>query len=223
MNDTGSMVRALLRDHGTTYCEQAGITLRDKPSPLFELLVLAMLLAKPISADIAVAASRELRHIGVRSARGTLDTTWQQRVDALGRAHYKRYDESTATRLEGAARRVTERWKGDLRRLAAEADGRPAKAGTLLTEVPGIGPAGASIFLREVQRVWPWLRPYIDQRVLEGARDAELPHSREGLATVFAGHDAAALGAALVRLTTRGHGSASSSGRRPAVTWSARP
>jgi hypothetical protein len=56
-----------------------------------------------------------------------------------------------------------------------------------------------------------------------GARDAELPHSREGLATVFAGHDAAALGAALVRLTTRGHGSASSSGRRPAVTWSARP
>lgn len=210
MSDIDATVRRLLREHGTTYCEQAGITLRDKPSPLFELLVLAMLLAKPISADIAVAASRELRRIGVRTARGTLDTTWQQRVDALGRAHYKRYDESTATRLDEAARLVIERWKGDLRRLAAEADTQPKKAAGLLTEVPGIGPAGADIFLREAQRVWPWLRPHVDQRVLDGAREAGLPRSRDALARVFEGRDAAALGAALVQLTIRGAGAAGS-------------
>ena len=204
MSDVDSIVRSLMRDHGTTYCEQAGITLRDKPSPLFDLLVLAILLAKPISADMAVAASVELRRIGVRTARGTLGTTWQQRVDALGRAHYRRYDESTATRLEEAAQLVLSRWKGDLRRLAAEAGGRPQEAARLLTEIPGIGPAGADIFLREAQRVWPWLMPYLDQRVLDGARRAGLPGSRKELIEVFRGRDAAALGAALVRLTTRG-------------------
>lgn len=204
MSDIDAIVHRLLRDHGTTYCEQAGITLRDKPGALFQLLVLALLLAKPISADIAVTASVELRHIGVRTARGTRDTDWQARVDALGRARYKRYDESTATRLEEAARLVTERWKGDLRRLAAEADRHADAAAALLTEVPGIGPAGADIFLREAQRVWPWLRPYLDRRVLDGARKAGLPHSRRGLARVFEGRDAAALGAALVRLTTIG-------------------
>ncbi len=204
MSDVDSIVRSLLRDRGTTYCEQAGITLRDKPSPLFDLLVLAILLAKPISADMAVAASAELRRIGVRTARGTLGTTWQQRVDALGRAHYRRYDESTATRLEEAAQLVLSRWKGDLRRLAVEAGGRPHEAARLLTEIPGIGPAGADIFLREAQRVWPWLRPYVDKRVLDGARRAGLPGSCEELVDVFQGRDPAALGAALVRLTTRG-------------------
>jgi hypothetical protein len=204
MGDTASIIRSLLRRHGTTYCEQAGFTLRDKPSPLFQLLVLAILLAKPISADIAVAASRELRRIGVRTAAGTLRTTWQQRVDALGRAHYRRYDESTSTRLEQAARQVADRWGGDLRRLAAEGGDDPAAVSRLLTTVPGIGPAGADIFLREAQRIWPWTRPHLDDKVIEGARRAGLPHSRSALAAVFQGRDAAALGAALVWLTTTG-------------------
>ena len=38
---------------GTTYADEAGITLRDKPMPLFELLVLCMLASKPIDATIA--------------------------------------------------------------------------------------------------------------------------------------------------------------------------
>jgi transposase len=202
--DRDATVRSLLRRHGRTYCEQAGFALRDKPSPLFQLLVLAMLLAKPISAEIATAACGELRRIGVRTARGALRTTWQQRVDALGRAHYRRYDESTSTRVEQAANVVLERWGGDLRRLAAEAEQDSAAAAGLLTAVPGIGPTGADIFLREAQRVWPWLRPYLDQRVLDGARRSGLPHSRAGLARAFDGQDAAALGAALVRLTTEG-------------------
>lgn len=201
MTDNDAIVRSLLAEHGRTYSEQAGFTLRDKPSPLFQLLVLAILLAKPISADIAAAASGELRRIGVRTVKGTLQTDWQERVDALGRAHYKRYDESTATRVEDAARVVLDRWDGDLRKLAAESDHQPGRAADLLTEVPGVGPAGADIFLREAQQPWSWLRPYLDQRVLDGAQQARLPHSRKALAALFEGRDAAALGAALVRVT----------------------
>ena len=59
-----------------------------------------MLSSTRISTDIAVAAARQLSAAGWRTPHRLLDSTWQQRVDALGRAHYRRYDESTATKLE---------------------------------------------------------------------------------------------------------------------------
>ena len=52
------LVGRLLKVAGTTYAEEAGITLRDKPMPLFQLLVLCMLASKPIGAAIAVQAAR---------------------------------------------------------------------------------------------------------------------------------------------------------------------
>lgn len=44
-----------------------------------------------------------------------LDATWQQRVDALGRAHYVRYDESTATALVRVSldRKLADAVRGD--------------------------------------------------------------------------------------------------------------
>jgi hypothetical protein len=51
-----SVVKVLLDRFGQTYTEQAGIKLADKPSPLYELLVLATLLSARISSDVAVAA-----------------------------------------------------------------------------------------------------------------------------------------------------------------------
>src|SRR3546814_10879802 len=58
---------ALLREHGTTYADEAGVTLRDEPSPLYQLLVLTTLSATRISAEIAVAAARELFAAGWRT------------------------------------------------------------------------------------------------------------------------------------------------------------
>src|SRR6266540_6951087 len=93
-------IQELLREHGTTYAEEAGITLRDKPAPLFQLLVLTLLASHRISAGIAGDAARELFAAGWRTPERMRRSTWQQRVDALGRAHFRRYDESTATRLD---------------------------------------------------------------------------------------------------------------------------
>jgi len=53
---------------------------------------------------------------------------------------------------------------------------------TLLAEFPGIGPAGAGIFLREVQAVWPQVSPYLDQRVPAGAGQPGLPEDAGALA-----------------------------------------
>lgn len=150
----------------STFAEDAGITLRDKPAPLYRLLVLATLLAHPIRSDTAVAAARELPRT---PAKMRASTRWD-RVGALDRAHYQRYDESTSTRLAEGAELIHDRWHDDLRRLHEEGGGDQEATARLLEEFPGIGPGAASIFLREVQGVWPDLAPYVDERAAEGAR-----------------------------------------------------
>jgi hypothetical protein len=191
-------VQALLERAGPTYARRAGIRLADKPAPLYQLLVLATLLSKPIGASIAVEAARQLRAAGGTAPRGMLRLSWQDRVDALGRAHYRRYDESTSTRLAESADFVLNRYQGDLRRLAQSAGRDRGHAGALLEEAPGIGPTGAAIFLREAQHVWRWARPFADDRVVEGAKALRLPHSTPSLTRLAGSDDLSRLGAALV-------------------------
>jgi hypothetical protein len=190
----------LLAGDARSYAEAAGIKLADKPGPLYQLLVLATLLSARISADIAVAAARELFAAGYRTPAAMAGATWQDRVDALGRGHYKRYDERTATMLGDGAGLLRDRWRGDLRKLRDEAHGDIAAIKSLLREFPGIGPAGADIFLREVQAVWPSVYPYADDRVLAAARKAGLPGGRDELAKLApSGPKLAGLTGALLR------------------------
>lgn len=194
------VVRALLETHGRTYAVEAGIPLKDTPQPLYRLLVLACLLSARIRADIAVAAAKELTAAGLRDPRRMADATWQQRVDALGRGGYRRYDERTATQLGDGATLATERYGGDLRQLRDRADGDTAEIRRLLQEFPGLGPAGADIFLREAQAVWPGTAPYLDAKALQGARALDLPTSADALLRMADGADPAVLAAALVRV-----------------------
>src|SRR5699024_12028770 len=80
----------LLTAHGRTFAADAEITLRDKPAPLWQLLVLSLLLSARISSDIAVATARELFSAGWRTPEHLRESTWQERVDALGRGGYRR-------------------------------------------------------------------------------------------------------------------------------------
>jgi hypothetical protein len=192
------LVRALLRTYGRTYAEEAGIRLEDKPGPLFQLIVLTMLLSKPISADLAIAAARELFAAGYRTPQSILDASWQDRVDALGRGHYRRYDESTSTLLAKSAQHCLDRWRGDLRRMRAEAGGDRQRLQALLTEFPGIGPTGGDIFIREVQAIWPEYRPSVDAKVVAGARALHL--SPASIADLARPEDVPRLASALVRV-----------------------
>jgi hypothetical protein len=111
-----------------------------------------------------------------------------------------RYDESSASRLTDLANRVDTDYRGDLRLLAriAKPDAREAKV--LLKQFAGIGDTGADIFLREVQDVWPWVRPYFDKRALDTAKELGLPRDAKKLATL-SGRAVAPLAAALVRVS----------------------
>ncbi len=190
---------ALLEEHGTTYAEEAGIRLRDTPQPLYQLLVLSHLLSARIRASVAVASARALFSDGMRSPRRMADATWQQRVDALGEGGYRRYDERTATQLGDGAELLLDAYGGDLRRLRRDADGDTDALRSGLRRFPGMGPAGADIFLREAQVVWPEVAPYLDSKALQGAERLGLPTSPTGLRRLAEGREPAVLAAALVR------------------------
>ncbi|MFD0558627.1 endonuclease III [Stackebrandtia endophytica] len=182
MSTKKEKVRTLLDRHGETYAEEAGINLADKPMPLYQLLVLAMLLSARIRASTATQAATELYSAGLRTPQKMCDSTWRQRVAALGRGHYRRYDERTATMLGDGADLVRRRWGSDLRRLRDEGGDRTGIT-ELLQEVPGIGPTGADIFCREVQGVWPVLAPFVDEKATQGARRLGLPTTPARLAS----------------------------------------
>ncbi|MGV9254279.1 endonuclease [Streptomyces sp. NPDC003697] len=199
------LLRELVGAHGRTFAEEAGIGLRNTPQPLYQVLVLAVLLSARIRGSVAIATARELFDAGLRDPHRMAEAGRHRRVEALGRGGYRRYDERTSTQLGDGAKLLTERWGGDLRRLRAAADGDVSVLRRLLREVPGLGPAGADIFLREVQRVWPEVAPYLDAKALSGARRLGLPEDADRLAGSAGGTEPAVLAAALVRAALDAH------------------
>jgi hypothetical protein len=200
MADERTLLKTLLEHAGTTYAEQAGIRLANTPAPLYRLLMLSILLSTRIKADIAVDATRSLVDAGMGTPEKMREASWQDRVDALGRASYKRYDESTATALGEGAELMHREYGDDLRKLRERAGGDPKRIREVLTGFPRLGPVGADIFCREAQDVWPELRPAIDGKALDGARRIGLPTDPEELARLAPGSELAPLAAALVRV-----------------------
>jgi endonuclease III len=194
------VVKRLLSNAGTTYAEEAGIRLKDKPMPVFQLLVLCMLASKPIDAAIAMQAARELFRAGLRTPQAVLDAERATMIRAFGRAHYVRYDESSATRMVDIAAMVRDEYGGDLRRLADRSDRDVKAAARLLQRFKGIGETGADIYLREVQDIWTWVRPYFDERAVRAACDLGLPGD-PGKLSELAPRGNAKLAAALVRVS----------------------
>ena len=198
MSDQKQLARRLMNTAGTTYAAETGIRLNDKPMPLFQLLVLCMLASKPIDATIATRAARELFGDGLRTPTAVLDADRRTMIRAFRRAHYVRYDESSATRLTAIAEQVQHEYSGDLRAVSDRSKHNAANATRILKGFKGIGDTGAAMFLREVQDVWPWLRPYFDDRATAAAQALGLPTDPKKLGAL-APRSSARLAAALVR------------------------
>ncbi len=198
MDQHKQVVRCLLSIAGTTYAVEAGVRIADKPMPLFQLLVLCMLASKPIDATIAMRAGHELFSDGLKTPKAVLDADRRTMIDAFGRAHYVRYDESSATRLTDMAQRVVEEYSGDLREIPRRGADDVDSAKRKLKEFKGIGDTGADIFLREVQDVWTWARPHFDKRATRTAKALGLPTDPTTLGAL-APRANARLAAALVR------------------------
>lgn len=66
----------LLRRLGRTFASEAGITLRDEPAPLWQLVVMSQLLSTRISSDVAIQTARELWSAGWRTPQKLRSSTW---------------------------------------------------------------------------------------------------------------------------------------------------
>jgi hypothetical protein len=168
---TDSVIEALLERHGQTYAQELGIDVaKGTPSVLFRLLVASVLFSARIGAGQAVKAARALTEAGWTTAEKLAATSWQQRVRVLNRHGYARYDERTASMLGDACELLLDRYRGDLRRLRAEAGQDPKQERRLLKEVKGLGEVGVDIFFREAQVAWEELFPFLDRRAAQAAR-----------------------------------------------------
>ena len=189
---------ALLDEHGRTFADECGIRVgRGTPAVLWQLLVASTLLASRISHELAVRAAVAVRK-DLPTAKRMTEAHRDVVVASLRRGHYLRVFR-TAELLQDSAALVVSQYGGDLRRLRAEADGDLPRLTALLQELPGIGPVGVEIFLREVQVVWTELAPYAGERTLAQATVLHLPTDPHGLADLVDAADVPRLMAALVR------------------------
>jgi hypothetical protein len=195
-----SVVEALLERHGQTYAEELGIDVaKGTPSVLFRLLVASILFSARIGAGQAITAARALTNEGWTTADKLAATSWSERVRVLNRHGYARYDERTASMLGDACELLLDRYRGDLRRLRAEASQDPSQERRLLKQVKGLGEVGVDIFFREAQVAWEELFPFVDRRAAQAARRLGLDADPGALAGGRRPEAFARLVAALVR------------------------
>ncbi|WP_282288424.1 DNA methylase [Pseudomonas sp. PS02302] len=134
----------------TTSAADLGLTLEvDDESALFGWFLASYLFGKRISQGIAAQAWTVLyRTYGRDTPRKLLNLSRQQLVSYLGEGHYRRYDESTATRLLDVCRHLQEDYGGSFLRLR-EASVDRAEFERRLQTLQGVGPNTCEIFMRE--------------------------------------------------------------------------
>jgi len=143
-----------------SYARHLGIDLASKrEAEIFKWFLACLLFGKPIQTEIAEQAWRALVAARLTSPQAILHAGWDKLVRLLDRAHYVRYDFSTATKLLEVSRELIERY-GTLTNLLAEAR-TPSELSRKLQEFKHIGPVTARIFLRDVR---PILYPGRDRR-----------------------------------------------------------
>ncbi len=198
------LVAALLARYPTTFAADAGVLVADEPGALFRLLCAALLYDAHVLPEIAATAARHLWAQGWVTPARLEAVPREIRAGALGEAAYARFNTRMAVRLGEQACMVRGAYGGDLRRLREKADRDPLRERTLLGELPGMGPAGVSIFCREVQPVWDELYPFADARALGPARRLGLGTSAAELAELTPRTDFVRLVDALVKTGLNG-------------------
>jgi hypothetical protein len=175
-------VTTLLKLYGRTFAEDLGIDAeKNEPSPLFCLLISALLFSTRISHHAASKSARILFERGWTTPERMAAATWEQRVRALDEGGYVRYDERTSTMLGETAKMLMDLYQGDLRKLRAAAQRDPARERILLDQFKKVGDVAVNIFFREAQLAWPELFPFADEKALASAGKLGLPVDSEKL------------------------------------------
>ncbi len=130
-----------------------GIDLASKSEEeLFKWFLACLLFGKPIQTEIAERAWHELMVARLTSPTAVLHAGWDKLVSLLDRAHYVRYDFSTATKLLEVCQELERRY-GTLTSLLVQAK-TATELSRRLQEFKHIGPVTARIFVRDIRLIW---------------------------------------------------------------------
>ncbi|RZI30590.1 DNA methylase [Pseudomonas orientalis] len=133
---------------------ELGIELKPgDDSSLFKWFIASFLMGKSIQAPIAAQAYRVIiEEEGRDTPRKLQHCTSRQLVAMLGRAHYVRYDETTAQRLLDLSAKLNADYSGSITRMLEASDDRQAFE-RRLGEFDGVGPKTIEIFMRDAATV----------------------------------------------------------------------
>lgn len=133
---------------------ELGIELKPgDDSSLFKWFIASFLMGKRIQAPIAAQAYRVIiEDEGRDTPRKLQHCTSRQLVAMLGRAHYVRYDETTAQRLLDLSAKLNADYSGSITRMLEASDDRQAFE-RRLGEFDGVGPKTIEIFMRDAATV----------------------------------------------------------------------
>nr|WP_314569684.1 DNA methylase [uncultured Pseudomonas sp.] len=133
---------------------ELGIELKsDDDTSLFKWFIASFLMGKRIQAPIAAQAYKVIvEEQGRDTARKLQHCTSRELVAMLGRAHYVRYDETTAQRLLDLSAKLNAEYAGKLTQMRSVSKDRQAFE-KRLAEFDGVGPKTIEIFMRDAAAV----------------------------------------------------------------------
>jgi endonuclease III len=194
------------------FATELGIDVQAGPAARQQWFLAAVLYGARISGQLAARTYQVFAARGIYTPEAILAQGWDNLVALLDAGGYARYDFKTATKLLKIMASLQEQYQGSLERLHEVAADGPDLEQRLQNLAPGVGPATANIFLRELRGVWAKANPDLSPLAqLAGEHLGLLPPGLspgEALATLEAKwqqqpvppHDFADLEAALVRL-----------------------
>ena len=133
---------------------ELGIELKPgDDSSLFKWFIASFLMGKRIQAPIAAQAYKVIvEQEGRDTPRKLQHCTSRELVGMLGRAHYVRYDETTAQRLLDLSAKLNADYAGKLTHVRQASEDRRAFE-QRLGEFNGVGPKTIEIFMRDAASV----------------------------------------------------------------------
>ena len=141
------------------FATELGIDVKAGPEERQKWFLAAMLYGSPISGKLAARTYQVFAGRGVFAPEAVLEQGWDNLVVLLDAGGYARYDFKTATKLLKVMTSLIEKYHGSLERLHASAADCPDLERRLRELGPGVGPATANIFLRELRGVWAKATP----------------------------------------------------------------
>jgi hypothetical protein len=152
-------ISRLLAGQPGRFAAELGISLAAGPGERQKWFLAAIFYGARISGELAARTYRVFAAREVWTPDAILAQGWDNLVLLLDEGGYTRYDFKTATKLLSVMAALKENYGGSLERLhqvSLDYDDLEARLRGL---APGIGPATANIFLRELRGVWSKATP----------------------------------------------------------------